>query len=157
MGPSEVVQQRAVRRPPFDFAGRRALVTGAGRGIGRATAALLSQCGCVVGVNDRDEAGSAATVESIVAAGGQAVALPGDVGEPSSVRRIVAAALEHLGGVDFLVNNAGISRYKPITECSDADWDEHVDVMAKGTFLMIREVGPLMTAAGFGRIVNLGS
>ncbi len=157
MSLSDVVQERAGRRPPFDFDGRTALVTGAGRGIGRATTRLLAECGCQVAVNDRDEAASREVAAAITADGGVAISVPGDVSDTATVRAVVASTLSACTRIDFLVNNAGISRYRPIAECSDEDWDEHLDVMAKGTFLMIREVGPRMVAQRFGRIVNLGS
>ena len=157
MTPSEVVQERATASMTFDFAGRVALVTGAGRGIGRATALTLAACGCDVAVNDRDEMSCTAVAEEVMAAGRRSVALVGDISSPATVSEIVDAASSALGSIDFLVNNAGISRYRPILECDERDWDEHLDVMAKGTFLMIRAVAPQMLARGFGRIVNLGS
>lgn len=151
------MQKQAGPGISFDLAGRVALVTGAGRGIGRATALALASCGCDVAVNDRDERSCAAVAAEVTAAGRRSVALAGDVSSPAEVAEIVDSATGRLGGIDFLVNNAGVSRYRPIVECSDRDWDDHLDVMAKGTFLMIRAVAPQMLARGFGRIVNLGS
>jgi len=142
---------------PFDFAGRVALVTGAGRGIGRATALTLARYGCAVVVNDRDDAPAGATAAAIVDAGGRAIPAAGDVSSSADVQAVVDRAVADLGRVDFLVNNAGISLYRPIAECSEDDWDAHVDIMAKGTFLMIKAVAPVMAAQRFGRIVNLGS
>src|SRR5579871_627130 len=143
-------------RAPYELGGRVALVTGAGRGIGRATAELLSACGCAVAVNDRDEGSCGEVAERLAPAHG-ALAVPGDVSSESEVNDVVGRARSAFSRIDFLVNNAGISRYRPISDCSEADWDEHLDVMAKGTFLMIRAVAPGMLDQRFGRIVNLGS
>lgn len=148
---------RSTMSAPFDLEGRRAIVTGAGQGIGLATARLLADCGCAVVVNDRDEAAAEQAAAAVEAAGGRAVALAADVSSAEQVAHLVSRTVAELGGVDLLVNNAGISRYRPVLECSEEDWDDHLDVMAKGTFLMIRAVGPLMVGQRFGRIVNLGS
>jgi len=134
-----------------------ALVTGAGRGIGRATACLLADLGCAVVVNDLDKETAANTEAEIAAAGGRAAAVPADISVAADVSRLVEAALARFNRIDFLVNNAGISVYRPIVDCSEEDWDAHLDIMAKGTFLMIRAVAPGMVARRFGRIVNLGS
>ena len=141
----------------FDFAGRVALVTGAGRGIGRATALLLANLGCAVVVNDVNKESAATTEAVISAAGGRGAAIAADISSAAEVGRLVDEALGHFAKIDFLVNNAGISLYRPIVDCSEDDWDAHVDIMAKGTFLMIRAVAPGMVARRFGRIVNLGS
>jgi meso-butanediol dehydrogenase/(S,S)-butanediol dehydrogenase/diacetyl reductase len=141
----------------FDFGGRVALVTGAGRGIGRATASMLASLGCAVVVNDVNEESAANTVAQISASGGRAAAIAADVSSASAVGRLVDRALALFAKIDFLVNNAGISLYRPLVDCSEDDWDAHVDIMAKGTFLTIRAVAPGMVAHRFGRIVNLGS
>lgn len=134
-----------------------ALVTGAARGIGRATAALLAECGATVVVADRDVVGAQQAAAAIVGAGGRAEGAGLDVGRPAEVTKVVEGVVARHGRVDFLVNNAGISLYRPILECSEEDWDAHLDSMAKGTFLMTRAVGPVMVGQRFGRIVNLGS
>jgi NAD(P)-dependent dehydrogenase (short-subunit alcohol dehydrogenase family) len=152
---SETVQEGA--GGPFDFKGRAALVTGAGRGIGRATALLLAQCDCEVVVNDLHEATASRTAAEIVAEGGRAVAVAADVSSAAEVRKLAQSALAAFGHVDFLVNNAGISQYRGILDSSEQDWDAHVDVMAKGTFLTINALAPSMLEHRFGRIVNLGS
>jgi NAD(P)-dependent dehydrogenase (short-subunit alcohol dehydrogenase family) len=117
----------------------------------------LANLGCAVVVNDLHKESAASTEAQISAAGGRAVAIPADVSSAGDVGRLVDEALGQFAKIDFLVNNAGISLYRPIVDCSEDDWDAHVDIMAKGTFLMIRAVAPGMVANQFGRIVNLGS
>ncbi|HUC13769.1 MAG TPA: SDR family NAD(P)-dependent oxidoreductase [Acidimicrobiales bacterium] len=155
MHASETVQEGATSG--FDFSGRTVLVTGAGRGIGRATACLLAGYGCEVVVNDLHEETAARTAAEIVAGGGKATAIAADVSSAAQVRELAGSALASLSHVDFLVNNAGISQYRAILDCSEGDWDAHLDVMAKGTFLMVNAFAPGMVARRFGRIVNLGS
>ncbi|MCU1491850.1 MAG: 3-oxoacyl-(acyl-carrier-protein) reductase [Acidimicrobiaceae bacterium] len=142
---------------PFDLSGRIALVTGAGRGIGRASAQLLAECGAAVVVNDLAEDTAQKTAAEIVEVGGAAIAVAADVSSAAGVDRLVEQALAEYEAVDLLVNNAGISRYRPILECGEEDWDSHLDIMAKGTFLLMRALAPQMIERHFGRIVNLGS
>ncbi len=139
------------------LAGRRALVTGAGRGIGRAIALRLAEDGADVVVNDRDEATASSTAEAIRGLGRRSDVALGDLSDTAAVHRVCDAAVEHLGGIDILVNNAGISLYRAIVDCSEDDWDSHLDIMAKATFLTMRRLAPAMMDRGWGRIVNLGS
>jgi NAD(P)-dependent dehydrogenase (short-subunit alcohol dehydrogenase family) len=97
------------------------------------------------------------TADKIVALGGRGQAIAADVSSSDEVASLVAQSMEEFGRIDFLINNAGISRYRSILDCTDADWDSHLDIMAKGTFLMMRNVAPIMISQQFGRIVNLGS
>ncbi|MCL2780970.1 MAG: SDR family oxidoreductase [Actinomycetia bacterium] len=142
---------------PFDFTGRVALVTGAGQGIGRATALRLAAHGARVAVNDRSAETAERTAREIQTAGGEAVALPADVSTSPAVDDMFARFAKSFDRLDFLVNNAGISLYRSLLDCTEEDWDAHIDIMAKGTFLTMRHAARMMIAQKFGRIVNLGS
>ena len=141
----------------FDFTGKVALVTGAGRGIGKGVALRLAKHGADIAVNDLIPGTAENTVREVKALGRKAIAIPGDVSQNKTVNEMVENALKYFGYIDILVNNAGISLYRPILDCSEEDWDRHVDIMAKGTFLLMRKVAPQMIERKWGRIVNLGS
>ncbi len=140
----------------IDLSGRRALVTGAGRGIGKGIALRLAEAGADVAVNDLDPAAAEATAEAVRALGRRSVAVAADIRTAAAVDAVAARRRTALGGVDILVNNAGISLYRAIVDCSEDDWDAHLDIMAKATFLTIRRLAPAMMERGWGRIVNLG-
>ena len=141
----------------YNLSERVALVTGAGRGIGKSTALRLAREGAEVVVVDLDGETAETTAEEIRKLGVKAIGIAGDVSKSVAVDRIAEAALAAFGRVDILVNNAGISRYKSILESTEQDWDQHVDIMAKGTFLMMRAFAGSMIERKYGRIVNLGS
>jgi 3-oxoacyl-[acyl-carrier protein] reductase len=138
------------------LAGRVAIVTGAGRGIGAACARALARLGAAVVVNDVDEAAAREVADGIVAAGGRASACIASVTDRETGARIAAAA-EALGGIDILVNNAGLASSVPLPQL-DADHFERVaNSHLLGTFLCTRAVLPRMLAQGRGRVVNLVS
>ncbi|WP_153392615.1 bifunctional aldolase/short-chain dehydrogenase [Ornithinicoccus halotolerans] len=120
---------------PKPLAGRIALVTGGGSGIGRATAERLAAEGACLVVADRDLAAGQEVAEAIGTTD-RAVAVEADVTDPAAVAAAVDAAVLAFGGVDLVVNNAGLSISKPLLETSEADWDLQHDVMAKGSFLV---------------------
>jgi NAD(P)-dependent dehydrogenase (short-subunit alcohol dehydrogenase family) len=141
----------------YDLAGKVAIVTGAGQGIGQATARRLAREGAAVAVIDVNATGAEDTVALIRAEGGRAAAWRCDVSAAADVQHAADDVELRLGPVDILVNNAGVSRYGDVVDTSEADWDFHLDIMAKGTFLFIRAVAPGMVRRKWGRIVNLGS
>jgi 3-oxoacyl-[acyl-carrier protein] reductase len=140
-----------------DLTGRVAVVTGAARGIGAATATRLAAAGARVAVLDVDGGECARTAERIARAGGTALAVAADVAD----ERLVSAAIERiardLGPPAVLVNNAGLVREHLLEDVTRADWDLELDVNLRGALLMCQAVRPHLVAGGWGRIVNLSS
>jgi NAD(P)-dependent dehydrogenase (short-subunit alcohol dehydrogenase family) len=141
----------------FRLDGKVALVTGGGSGIGRATAAALAGAGAAVAVLDLDPARADAAAEELAAAGYAASAHPADVTDEASVERAVEAAAARHGGIDILVNSAGIGIRRAAIELPLADWDKVVAVNLTGVFLCSRMAARLMLRRGGGAIVNLAS
>ncbi|GAA4555392.1 3-oxoacyl-ACP reductase FabG [Pseudonocardia xishanensis] len=136
---------------------RVAIVTGAARGIGAATALRLAQDGFAVAVIDLEESAAKGTADAIAAAGGTAIAVGADVSDAAAVEAAVTRVAEELGGPTVLVNNAGITRDNLLFKMTETDWDAVMGVHLKGSFLMSRAVQKHMVDAKFGRIVNLSS
>lgn len=141
-----------------DLSGRRALVTGAGQGVGEATARLLAAAGADVAVNDVVADRAEAVVEAIVADGGRAVAAPFDVTDHEAVRR----AVDDLDGVDVLVNNAGnagagagFGSLEPFVATDPADWEPYLRVNLYGVMHCVHAATPAMIEQGWGRIVTI--
>lgn len=135
-----------------------AIVTGGGRGIGRAIARKLAQEGAAVVVASRTASEVEAAAKEITESGGRAVAVAADVSQESGCDAIVAAARRHLGCVDILVNNAGIyGPVRPIEEIASEEWDAVLKVNLRGAYLMMRKVLPEMYRRGSGAIVNITS
>lgn len=137
--------------------GRVALITGGASGIGKATALLFAREGAAVSVVDLDEAGGKAVVEGIVSDGGQAVFVPCDVTDAADCRRAVEQTVSHLGGLDVLVNCAGIIRRATVLETTEAEWDQVMAVNVKSVFLLSKYAIPIMAEAGGGAIINVSS
>ena len=136
---------------------KTAIVTGAARGIGAATALRLARDGFAVAILDLDEAACAGTVEAVEAAGGRALAVGVDVADAEQVAASVARVAAELGAPTVLVNNAGITRDNLLFKMTEDDWDSVMAVHLRGAFLMCRATQAHMTAARWGRIVNLSS
>ena len=139
-----------------ELAGKVAIVSGAGRNIGRAIALALADAGAAVVINVRSNKAEADKVAGeIESAGGQAVAVLGDVGDPQTAEALAAAALKAFGRLDILVNNAALRREKPIAEMTYADWREVMDVTLDGAFHCVKACLPALRQHG-GAIVNIG-
>jgi NAD(P)-dependent dehydrogenase (short-subunit alcohol dehydrogenase family) len=152
--------------PEHRFDNRVAIVTGAGRGLGAGHALLLAARGAHVVVNDlgaemdgtrHSSAPADAVVAEITSAGGRALANYSDISTVDGSRELLEFALESFGRVDIVVNNAGILRDSNVAELSSADWFKVIDVNLSGPFWVTQHAWPVMTAQGYGRIVNVSS
>ncbi|CAN7622416.1 SDR family NAD(P)-dependent oxidoreductase [Phenylobacterium sp. LjRoot225] len=152
--------------PELRFDDRVAVITGAGRGLGRAYALLLASRGAKVVVNDlgvglqgegADAGPAEAVVQEIKAAGGEAVACTDSVTTPEGGQAIIDTAIKHFGKIDILVHNAGNVRRGSLKELSYADFENVLDVHLRGGFHVVRPAFPLMCQAGYGRIVLTSS
>lgn len=139
----------------FDLTGRRVLVTGGTRGIGRATVETFLASGARVAVNGRTPESTASAIAAL-GENDNLVAAPGDVARPTDCEAIVGAAIEGLGGLDVLVNSAGIAESGPIEAFDEEAWDRTLDVNLKGTFFCIRAALAALRESR-GNIVSLAS
>src|SRR3954451_17548687 len=126
---------------------RTAVVTGSGRGIGRAVALKLAAEGAAVVVNDLDPGPAKETADLVEQAGGTAVAVPGSVTEPGITDDLVQAALDAYGGLDIIVNNAGYTWDGMIHKTSDEQWDAMIDIHLTGPFRLLRSAAPVLREA----------
>ncbi len=141
----------------FDLKGKKALVTGASRGIGKGIALCLAKQGADVAVNYRSNKEEAEkVVTQIKKMGGDSFSVQADVSSVDDVIRMFGEAKKHWDRLDILVNNAGIAQFKPFMELTEEDWDKTLAVNLKGQFLCAREVAKMMKGHG-GKIVNISS
>ena len=152
--------------PELRFDNRVAVITGAGRGLGRAYALLLASRGAKVVVDDPgvglkgdgvDVGPAQEVVQEIEAAGGEAVACTESVGTPEGGNAIIQAALDHYGRIDILIHNAGNVRAASLKEMTQADFDSVLDVHLRGAYHVVRPAFPVMCKAGYGRVVLTSS
>lgn len=139
------------------LAGQVALVTGAGRGIGRAIALAFAREGAAVALAARGASEIDAVAREAMAGGTRAVAIPVDVTDEAAVTALIESVLSRLGRLDILVTAAGVARFGPVAGSSAADWDRTLAVNLRGAYLCCRAVLPAMMAQARGTIVNIGS
>jgi 3-oxoacyl-[acyl-carrier protein] reductase len=140
-----------------ELAGKVAIVTGAGRNIGRAIALALAEAGASVVVNVRSNRAEAdAVVREIESSGSKAIAHIGDVADARAVQAMADAATEKFGRIDILVNNAALRREKPFAEMDYAAWREILDVTLDGAFHCVKACLPALRQSGTGTVVNIG-
>ena len=140
-----------------EFQGKVAIVTGAGRGMGRAVALRLAAAGASVAVNDLRSEDAQRVVDELTDSGTKSVAVQGDVTKSTDVGQVVDSTIDSLGAVHILINNAGVLRPTPVFDIEEDEWDFVVGVNLKGTYLCSRAVLPAMRKQGWGRIVNFSS
>ena len=139
------------------FTGQTAIVTGAGRGMGRAVAVALAAEGANVVVAELDESAAKEVASEIQETGARALAVKMDISSVAEVRALFKQTLAEFGGVDILINNAGIGIPKPLVDYTEADWDKQLGVNLKGMFFATQEAARVMIPKRRGKIVNFAS
>jgi 3-oxoacyl-[acyl-carrier protein] reductase len=140
----------------MEFEEKRILVTGGTRGVGRSIVEEFLKAGARVAVNGASEA-SVDKALAQLGRSGKVVRAPGDLGTAEGCRRTVDATLDGLGGIDVLVNNAGVNRDGPLLDMSEADWDQVLNVNLKGPMLLTQLAGKAMIEGTGGQIVNIAA
>ncbi|MBR02500.1 MAG: bacilysin biosynthesis oxidoreductase BacC [Acidiferrobacteraceae bacterium] len=139
----------------MDFSGKRILVTGSSRGIGRATARVFLDAGARVAINGRSRQATDTCIETL-GPGTAVVAVPGDVSEVAGCEAVVNRAIDLLGGLDVLVNSAGVAFFETIEDSDEAIWNATINTNLKGTYFCIRAALPALRA-DHGNVVNVAS
>ena len=139
------------------LAGKTALVTGAGRGIGRAIALTLAQSGCRVILTARTRAQIEAVQAEIQTANGQAFSLPADLTQDEEIERLVTESQTNFGTPDILINNAGWGKHAPVVRCRIGDWDQTFRVNLRAPMILAKALLPAMIEKGEGAVINIGS
>ena len=141
----------------MELNGKVALVTGAGRRLGRAVAIALAERGAILAIHYRQShAAAAATVSHIVAAGGRAQSFAADLEQVSEIEGLVADVIAAFGTIDILINSAALFVRKSLADISERDWDANLDINLKAPFFLSKFAGAAMRRSGAGKIVNLG-
>lgn len=141
----------------FSLEGKTALVTGASGGIGRALSVGLARAGAAVGLSGTNAENLAETERLVKAAGGMCVVLPAELSSVANCKGLIANAIDTLGRLDVLINNAGTNRRMPMVEYSEDDYDTIMNVNLRSIFFLCQAVQPIMKEQGSGKIINIGS
>lgn len=142
----------------FDLSGRRILITGASKGLGRQLAIGYAAFGATVACVARGADGLKETQAAIETAGGQALVYPADLSDPDTITRTVEAAAADLGGIDVLVNNAAADHDSPVEETSRETWEQVIDLNNRSAFLLAQAASPhLQASGGHGKVINIAS
>ena len=141
----------------FDLTGKTALVTGGGRGLGRAIAVGLAEHGADIAVTSRTTAELDETAAAVRTLGRECVVVPGDASQKSEIDRVVAEIASHFGRIDILINNAGVDAAAPAIEYTEEDWDFVLNVNLKAYFFFAQAAAKVMIAGGGGAIANNSS
>ncbi len=139
------------------LAGKVAIVTGAGRGIGKAISLILSRSGCRVVLASRNESRLKSIWEEICSQGGEALVVPTDLSRDADMERLVERTLQEWGSIDYLVNNAGWGKKAPVVKAKVEDWDRTFQVNLRAPMILSQLVLPTLIAKGEGAIINIGS
>jgi NAD(P)-dependent dehydrogenase (short-subunit alcohol dehydrogenase family) len=142
---------------PHFLEGQTAIVTGGGRGIGRAIALALARAGATVALASRSADEVERTAGEVASQGGRALALPTDVTSRAAVEDLVARTLESTKRIDIVVNNAGVFVWRAFSKLEEEDWDRILDTNLKASYLLTRAALPALTESGRGRVVNVAS
>ncbi len=141
----------------FNFKGKTALISGGASGIGFQTAIFFAQSGAGVAITDINKSAGRNAEDQIKASSGEVIFIPGDVTSTQDCQMMVSRTVETYGGIDFLINNAGIIRRASVLTLSEEDWDKVMAVNLKSIFLMSKYAIPFMVKSGGGSIVNVSS
>ncbi|TGC08903.1 NAD(P)-dependent oxidoreductase [Methanolobus halotolerans] len=141
----------------MELEGQTAIVTGGGRGIGRATCLALARKGANIIVTARSQDEIEEVRKMVEDMGSKSLAVAADLREESDIRSMVTKSIEHFGTIDILVNNAGVAVRKPLTETSAEEYDTVMDVNVRGMFLCMKYVLPHMLREGRGKVINVSS
>lgn len=144
-------------RQRFSVEGKRALVTGASKGLGAEIAVVLASAGADLVITGRDQDGLAATVAQVKATGRAVASVVADLRTVEGANHVIAETLRIFGGLDILVNNAGIARIRPLLEGTVDEWDETMAVNLRAPYLLARGFAPAMMAQHRGKIINVSS
>lgn len=158
-GPTAAVERMSGEDfPSFDLAGKKALVTGATKGMGRHAAIALAHAGAEVFLSGRNEGELAECAEEVRALGQRAETQTAELADMDAVRRLGEAAIETMGGIDVLINNAGIALLEPVLDVTVEKWDAQLDVNLKAPFFLAQTVARAMVESGRGgKIINIAS